>query len=1254
MSSANTTENETGPAGTIVVESTVAQLCDELSAIRLTPTFILGYISPYLDIEHVATILSGRFPNTPMSLCSTAGELHGQQEQLYCSTGHYWDRVVLHFFDASLIQQAEVVPIPLECDDLRQGKIDIDLDERVRRLEQRIRELQVPMQIDHRDTLAYTVFDGLSRSESFFLEALYDSSRFPCLFVGCSAGGKPDFHKTWIHNGQSLLENHVLVSFLKMAPGVSFGIMRSQNFTPTGTSFSVLSASMEHRYIRQVIDQEGRMVSFIDALCHVFHCHPTELEEQLRDYSFAIRIGGTLFVRSVSRIDVEMDSVNFYCDISPGEELLLVARGDLVRTTTDDFQRFLQGKPGPPIAGILNDCILRRLFNEHQQPGMAKIFQDTVVAGLSTFGETLGLFLNQTLTGIFFFRVPEGVPFHDEYIDNFSIYYGDFKAFFLKRKIAKLEGISRIITNQINKFKKQQYSSRLNSAGMDAAMMSVVEGLNDLGKYLGEAEVQRSMVSSQIEERLRDSEERFRLLSESSVTGTYLIQNNRFTYVNSAFAHMFGYEVDEIINGLSLTQLISPEDRDLVVENIRRRLTGKDQAIRYAFRGQRKNGSTFYLEVHGSRITFKGEVGVIGSCIDITAQKKTEADLRASEENYRVLYNETPSMFFMVNGEGIITAVNDFAANQLGYSKDALVGNRFLNISHEDDRKNVAAEMKFCLGNSGSFVTWQQRRKCKDGSIMWCEEFARSRVDRTGKDAILIVSLDISERKSLEESLKVSQFIFDQAAIGILLIQDDYTIIDANEHACQSLGYAKEELCTLSVRDIDPSSSLEELKSLKFQLRSTQYATFKTVHQRRNGETFPVQVFISNMTYEGRSIKVCFVKDISDMEKARIEQEKLKTQLEQVQKLEAIGRLAGGVAHDLNNLLTPILGYTGLLANNEEIPEPAKEKLTQIGKAADGAKDLVKQLLAFSRKQVLEYKPLDLGQLVEDFSTLLRRTIRENIELIIKESPGNKPIVADQGQIEQVLMNLVVNASDAMPEGGQLTIETQLPEAGTSFIGVHPEITPGRYIILSVSDTGEGMDEETVSKVFEPFFSTKGDLGTGLGLATVYGIVKQHKGHIWVYSEPGMGTVFKIFLPISEQVQKAEKVAERRQPVDRGQETILLVEDNDAVRHAIAAILRENGYTLFEANDGASALKLVSEGIGCTLLLTDVIMPDMNGKQLFESISEQLPSLRVLYMSGYMDDIIVHHGVLEEGIEFIQKPFNAQRILQKVRKVLDS
>lgn len=767
--------------------------------------------------------------------------------------------------------------------------------------------------------------------------------------------------------------------------------------------------------------------------------------------------------------------------------------------------------------------------------------------------------------------------------------------------------------------------------------------------------VRGSKKRNRLEERFYESEKRFRLLAESSLTGIYLIMEGKFDYVNTAFAHMFGYEVEEVINDLKMTDLIFSEDRQLVLENIRRRVEGEANSVRYVFRGLCKNGSIIYVEVHGSRIHHRGKVGVIGTLIDITDTKKTELALRASEERYRSLYNENPSMFFTLNTEGVISAVNDFGANQLGYSRTELEGQSFFKLLKKEDAAIALERFKACLHIHGRVYHGQLRRICKDGSLMWVDEYMRSTIGADGTVQVLAVCQDISERIQLEESLKVSQFIFDQADIGIFLVQGDSQIIDVNEQACRNLGYSKEELCNRSVLDIAPAITEDKLEELGSQLATMKSATIKTIHQRKNGETFPVQIFISTLPYKNKKFRVCFVQDITEIEQARREQDKLEVQLKQVQKLEAVGRLAGGVAHDLNNLLTPILGYSDLLAIDTSISDSAKAKLAQVSKAATGARDLVKQLLAFSRRQVFEYQPVYLNKIVKDFDILIRRTIRENIEISVSTDSDLKPVMADRGQIEQVLMNLIVNASDAMPDGGKLSIETKMTELDAIYAATFPEITPGNYVMLEISDTGEGIDEENLSKIFEPFFSTKGEQGTGLGLATVYGIIKQHKGSVWVYSEPGLGTTFKVCLPVANQLSGRDHHPQQEKTNHiPGSETILLVEDNEAVSVTVYDILTEQGYQVTTAQDGKSALLKVSSGTTFDMLLTDVVMPDMNGKELYTLIRAKIPLVKVLYMSGYTDDIIVHHGVLEKGIQFIQKPFDSLEILKKVRSVLDS
>ncbi|MCW3149319.1 methyl-accepting chemotaxis protein [Stutzerimonas stutzeri] len=475
-----------------------AQLPQQLAALRFRPTYVAGFVSPHVDLDAIARQLTQRFPLATISLCSTAGELSSQNAHLYCSTGDSWDRVALQLFDASVIAAAEIVHVPLECEDIRGQGARLSMAQRIARLTESLRRLQVTMPIDYRDTLANIFFDGLSASESFFMEALYESGRFPCLFVGGSAGGTLDFRKTQLHDGKRAYQNHALIVFLKCARDVRFGVFKSQNFEPTALSLSVLSASLEDRYISQVVDARGNIRSMVAALCEALHCSSSELEARLADYSFAIRVGEEVFVRSIARIDFANERVHLFCDVAPGEELVMVKRTPLVEATRRDFQRFMRNKPGRPLVGILNDCILRRLNNAQALNGMHEVFAGTPVVGYSTFGEILGLNLNQTLTAVFFFRTHGSAAFHDEYTDNFIAYHGEFKAFFLRRQIKKLAGLSQVVVKQIEQFKRQDYQSSLDVGGLDEHIRPVFSGLADLGAVLLDADQQRQHMADQL------------------------------------------------------------------------------------------------------------------------------------------------------------------------------------------------------------------------------------------------------------------------------------------------------------------------------------------------------------------------------------------------------------------------------------------------------------------------------------------------------------------------------------------------------------------------------------------------------------------------------------------------------------------------------------------------------------------------------------------------------------------------------------
>jgi signal transduction histidine kinase/CheY-like chemotaxis protein len=404
----------------------------------------------------------------------------------------------------------------------------------------------------------------------------------------------------------------------------------------------------------------------------------------------------------------------------------------------------------------------------------------------------------------------------------------------------------------------------------------------------------------------------------------------------------------------------------------------------------------------------------------------------------------------------------------------------------------------------------------------------------------------------------------------------------------------------------------------------------------------------------GVSALVEFGQDITQRKRGEEETARLQAQIHQAQKLESIGRLAGGVAHDLNNLLSPVLGYGEMLLDWAGGDDPRTGPLEEIIKAARRARDLIRQLLAFSRKQLLEFRTIDVYALLLDFERLLRRTIREDIAIHMHLSEALPFVEGDAGQLEQVIMNLAINAQDAMPDGGHLSFETALVELDGEYAAQNTACA-ATHVMLRVSDTGCGMDENTRAQIFEPFFTTKEkDRGTGLGLATVYGIVKQHGGHIWVESGENRGTSFTIYLPVSSSPSAEEALQDPKPAAGGGSETVLLVEDDEQVRHLALALLQREGYEVVSAKNGKEALEVTEKHDGpIHLVLTDVVMPGMNGKELFERIAARFPQAKPLFMSGYTENVIAHRGVIDQGVRFIQKPFSIKALCSKVRQALD-
>jgi len=516
---------------------------------------------------------------------------------------------------------------------------------------------------------------------------------------------------------------------------------------------------------------------------------------------------------------------------------------------------------------------------------------------------------------------------------------------------------------------------------------------------------------------------------------------------------------------------------------------------------------------------------------------------------------------------------------------------------------------------------------------------------------------DITNRKKAEQGLKESEeryrIIFEGAAEGILVADmETRRFRYCNPVICEMLGYAEEELIELGVTDIHPKESLDHvLAEFEAQARGDNLLAPNIPCLRKDGSVIFVDIQTTSAVIDGLECNVGFFTDIT-------KRRHIEAQLRQAQKMEAIGTLAGGVAHDFNNILTTIIGYADLMLMDIDIDKPLTDKINEIKIAGERAAGLTRQLLAFSRKQIIQPKILDLNKLLTGIEKMLVRLIGEDIEILMIPESASWQVEIDPGQMEQVIMNLAINAKDAMPNGGKLTFQTANMELNENYFAEHGIVEEqiGSYVMLAVSDTGSGIDEETQKRIFEPFYSTKETgKGTGLGLSTVYGIVKQSGGFVWVYSEPGQGTTFKVYLPRVKADVKAEE--KEQTPVENlgGSETVFIVEDDNSLRNLAQKALQQHGYRVLTAENGEDALRISKEYEGAIdLMVTDVVMPKMGGKETAERLQPLHPQMKVIYMSGYTDESIVHHGVLAPGLNFLEKPFSPANLARKVREVLNS
>ena len=636
-------------------------------------------------------------------------------------------------------------------------------------------------------------------------------------------------------------------------------------------------------------------------------------------------------------------------------------------------------------------------------------------------------------------------------------------------------------------------------------------------------------------------------------------------------------------------------------------------------------------------------------------RRRAEADLRDNEGRLRAVFEHAGVGLAYVTPTGRFLQVNQRLCDILGYSAEELQARTFQEITHPEHLEaDVAGHRRLVAGEGASYET-EKRYLRKDGEAVWVDLTSTAVRGLGGELSYFVTAFnEISDRRRAEDRLRASEAdyrgLVENATVGIFRSTVEGTVLAANPALAAMLGYGSaDELVGLDIAG-EVYADAAERGALLRQLHQGPVATGEVGWKRKDGGRITVRVRLRKDRGRGGESD-----RLEGLAEDVTQQRSLESQFRQAQRLEAVGRLAGGVAHDFNNILTAITGYSDLLLSDLPPGDPKRGDVEEIRAAAARAASLTRQLLAFSRKQVLRTRVLDLNALLRTLERMLQRLIGEDVRLETALAPDLGAVRADPGQIEQIIMNLAVNARDAMPSGGRLTIETANVVLDEGHARQHPGAAAGPHVLLAVSDTGVGMDEDTRAHLFEPFFTTKEQgKGTGLGLATVYGIVKQSGGHVWAYSEPGHGATFKIYLPRVDEAPEPLIPPPADRGAGGGTETILLAEDDRAVREIAAETLGHRGYRVLRAPEGQTALELARAHDGpIHLLVTDIVMPGMTGRDLAEALLAARAATRVLYVSGYTDDAVVRHGVLQAGLPYLQKPFTPDDLARKVREVLD-
>ncbi len=755
---------------------------------------------------------------------------------------------------------------------------------------------------------------------------------------------------------------------------------------------------------------------------------------------------------------------------------------------------------------------------------------------------------------------------------------------------------------------------------------------------------------------LQENDASFRILfvNNPQPMWVYDLGTLKFLEVNNAAIDRYGYSRDEFL-GMRMTDIRPAEDVPRLLEDVATNRTGLQHSGQW--RHTLRSGKLVDVEITSHTLIFGGRNAELVVVHDVTDRNLIEQALRESEERYRELIQGVKDYaIFMLSPSGHVVSWNQGAERIKGYKAGEIIGSHFSRFYPPEDVQSGAPERALQRAASDGRYEEEGWRIRKDGSCFLAHMVLTTVRDPKGElHGFSKITRDVTERKQADEALKQAEHkyrrIFENAVIGIFQSSPEGRYLTANPAIARMLGYDSPADLMSGITDIGRQLYVDPERRRKFQ---------ELLEKEDVVQNFEVQVYRkdgSKMWFSatGRAIRRDgVIVRYEGMNQDITERKLLEDQLRQAQKMEAVGRLAGGIAHDFNNMLGVITGYGELLQLKLSAGDPLQRYAHAIGKAGHSAAALTRQLLGFSRKQVINPVVLDLNAIVSQMEEMLCRLIGEDVQVTFKPRMESGLVKIDPGQVEQILMNLAVNARDAMPRGGKLNIEIADIELDETYARQVAYVTPGSYVMLSVSDTGCGMDKQTQAHIFEPFFTTKEPgKGTGLGLSTVYGIVKQNEGYIQVYSEPEKGTTFKIYFPRELGAVSTPQLTQVSAPPG-GAEVILLVEDEEALRELARTCLESYGYKVLEAADATAATELARHTEQLDLLLTDVIMPGRSGRSLADQLLELRPGLKVLYMSGYAGDLVAQHGALNPSTLLLEKPFTLHSLLTKVRQALHS